>query len=177
MAQARRWHPLALIALLLALLGVCPSGAWAGLVHAPRWQELTPVQKQFLTPIRGEWNALDDARRFKWIGIADQYPKMTPDEQARISARLQAWVKLTPEQRKKARETYKRLSQLPGDQRPALAEKWGQYLALPPEEKARLRTPAAQIVAPPNATNYKRIPAEWLIPPYLRATAAPASQP
>lgn len=172
MAQARYRHPL--LALIVLLLCLAPLGARAALVHAPRWQELTPAQKQFLGPLQSEWNALEPARRLKWVGIAQRYPSMTPDEQGRISARLQAWVKLTPDQRRKAREEYKRLRKLPSDQRPALAQKWEEYLALPPDEKERLRTPAAPANKPADA-RCKRVPPAWLVPPWLRP--APSLRP
>src|SRR5207302_10578128 len=81
----------------------------------PTWGELTQEQQQVLAPLAVDWDNLDPARKRKWIGIAKRYPKMKPDEQARVQPRMQAWVKLTAKQRQAARDRQKKLAKLPPD--------------------------------------------------------------
>jgi Protein of unknown function (DUF3106) len=93
----------------------------------PAWGQLTPAQQQILAPIQGEWDKLDAPRKGKWIGITQRYPKMTPEEQARLQKRMQEWATLTPDQRRTAREKYREFEQLPTAERQAIREKWDQY--------------------------------------------------
>jgi hypothetical protein len=89
----------------------------------PLWSELSPKQQAVLAPIASEWDKLDTTRRKKWVTIANRYPKMTPDEQQRLQARMQDWVSLTPAQRRVARENYQSLKQLPYSQRGDVRQK------------------------------------------------------
>jgi hypothetical protein len=64
---------------------------------------------------------------------------MKPEEQERVTRRMQAWASLTPDQRRQARENYKRLAKMPHeDQKKELREKWAEYQALPPHERQSL---------------------------------------
>src|SRR5207247_2726656 len=83
----------------------------------PEWSELTPAQQQVLAPHKQEWGDFDAIRRKKWVKVADQYPKMKPNEQQRLQARMQEWIKLTPEQRRLAREKYTTIKKLPPEKR------------------------------------------------------------
>ena len=93
----------------------------------PSWAQLTPEQQKILEPIQGEWSKLDAPRKQKWIGITQRYPKMGPEEQARLQKRMQEWATLTPEQRRAARDKYREFEQLPPQERQAIREKWDQY--------------------------------------------------
>ncbi len=148
------------------------AGTANAITGAPRWAGLTEEQQNVLAPLRNEWNGMPQERRQKWLGIANRYPRMSAAEQARVTARMEEWVQLSPEQRRKAREQYKRLQKLPADQRPALSERWKTYASLSDEEKMQLRARSRPKTGP-GADTYKPIPAEWLIPPYLRHQRAP----
>ena len=93
----------------------------------PAWAELTAQQQQTLAPLKADWDRLDPEQRRKWIGIAKRYPGMKPQEQERVTRRMQAWAALTSEQRRLARETYKRLAKEPPEKRGKLREKWAEY--------------------------------------------------
>lgn len=97
----------------------------------PLWSELSPKQQAVLAPIAAEWDNLDTVRRKKWVTIANRYPKMQPDEQARLQRRMQAWAALTPAERREARENYKTLRQLPRPPRGELRQKWDQQKQAP----------------------------------------------
>lgn len=101
----------------------------------PAWAELTADQQRVLGPLKSDWDSLTPERRRKWIGIANRYPGMGPQEQERVQRRMQAWAKLTPEQRRVARENYKRIAKQRTEQREQLAERWAEYQALPPHER------------------------------------------
>ena len=68
----------------------------------PLWSELSPKQQAVLAPLAADWETLDTTRRKKWVTIANRYPKMKPDEQARLQRRMQAWAALTPAERRVA---------------------------------------------------------------------------
>ncbi|MBC3869044.1 DUF3106 domain-containing protein [Undibacterium oligocarboniphilum] len=111
-----------------------PATAAVSTAH-PFWSELTPIQKQALTPLAGEWDKLTEQRKKKWLEIATRYANMKPDEQARMQERMRDWLKLTPEQRMAARENYAKATQVKPEQKSA---QWQQYQQLSPEEKKRL---------------------------------------
>ena len=114
-----------------ALLGIALSlclGLSVAQAHTarsnPTWAQLTPEQQQILAPIQGEWDKLDAVRKRKLLGIAQRYPKMTPQEQERFQERMPEWVvTLTPEQRRTAREKYKEWE----SEREAMRKKWDEY--------------------------------------------------
>ena len=114
-----------------------PAKKKASVVVRPAWIELSPEQRQTLAPLQDDWENFEKERRLKWIGIAKRYPKMQPEEQARVQRRMQAWANLTPEQRRQARESYKNLAK-DKDKHGNLREQWAEYQALPPEERQTL---------------------------------------
>ena len=169
---------LAVLAVTLSLVFLSPAGAAVvPTLRQPAWAELTPEQKQILAPLAGEWNALEVYRQKKWLGIAQRYSTLTPDEQARMQRRMTDWVKLSPEQRKAAREKYKSLKTAPPEQKEVLRQKWQEYKELPEEERLRLQEQAAK--ARPTAKPGKAVktpltpsaPAASLAPPATSAAA------
>ena len=66
-----------------------------------------------LAPLQQDWDKLDSTRKQKWRGIAQRYPRMSPDDQQRVQQQMRPWAELTPQQRAAAREQYKSLRQLP----------------------------------------------------------------
>lgn len=82
---------------------------------------------------------MDNIGKKKWIGIAERYPNMKPEEQQRMQARMREWSSLTPEQRSKIRGTYKDFNQLPAEQKQVVKQKWQAYSNLSPDEKQRVR--------------------------------------
>jgi len=108
---------------------------------------------QVLAPLQPDWDNLDAQRKQKWRGIAQRYPQMKPDEQARIHEQMRGWAQLSPDERRAAREQYKSINKLPPDQRADVKQKWEQYQSLPPEQKRELasRPPSGgKIAAPAN---------------------------
>lgn len=134
---------ISLLALTIALTTPAAAGVVAPLVAPPKWVELTPQQREILQPLAGEWDTLESFRRKKWLGIAQRYPAMTPDEQQRLQRRMQNWAKLTPAQRQQARERYKALQKAPPEHREVVKQKWQTYKELSDAEKEKLRQQAA----------------------------------
>jgi len=106
----------------------------------PAWAELNAEQQQVLAPLKPDWDSLEPERRLKWIAIAKRYPRMKPQEQERVTRRMQAWAKLTPDQRRQARENYKRLANMPRQDphKKDLQQKWAEYQALSEQERQSL---------------------------------------
>ena len=111
-------------------------------IQPPAWSGLSAEQKKILAPLAGEWNQMDDTRRRKWLGIAERYPKMPPEEQERVQRRMKSWSELSPAERQRARSQYQDLQKISPEQRQELQRKWEQYDALPDDEKKRLKEQA-----------------------------------
>jgi exonuclease VII large subunit len=105
----------------------------------PRWQELTPHQRELLAPLASRWDEFTDVRKRKWVGIARRYPAMTPQEQLNVKQHMGNWSKLTAAQRENARTRYKMLRTMPPQELRALEKKWREYDALPEEQKEAMR--------------------------------------
>ena len=114
------------LGIILALILALPLSVSAQKA-VPTWQQLSAEQQRILAPIQGEWDRLDTMRKNKWIGIAQRYPKMSPDEQARLQRRMKEWASLSPEQRQAAREKYREFEQRSPEERQAIREKWEKY--------------------------------------------------
>jgi len=110
----------------------------------PGWVALTPDQKTVLAPLKKEWGEMDAFRRKKWLGIANRFHDMPPEELASILRNIREWARLAPEERKIAREKYKSLKRITPDERRLVRQKWEAYAALTDEEKERLRQKAPQ---------------------------------
>ena len=72
----------------------------------PSWSELNAEQKRTLAPLAGEWDKMEGFRRKKWLGIAQRYQTLSPNEQTRMQRRMTTWAKLTPDERKLARDQF-----------------------------------------------------------------------
>ncbi len=129
---------------LVLVAAALPTQAALPQFEQPGWVALTPDQKTILAPLEKEWGEMDAFRRKKWLGIANRFPDMTPDEQTSIQGNIHAWARLAPEERKIAREKYKSLKRIAPDKRRIVRQKWEEYAALTDEEKERLRKKAPQ---------------------------------
>lgn len=135
----------------------------------PSWVELSAEQKRILAPLSGEWDSMEGFRRKKWLGIAQRFQSMAPEEQTRMQRRMTAWAKLTPDERKRARSRYKSLQKAPPEKKEAVKLKWKEYKELPESEKARLKAEAARKPMPrslPSKTaSQSKPPATPIVPP------------
>lgn len=101
----------------------------------PHWQDLTPVQQASLRPLAANWNTLPSFRKQKWMAIATNFPKLNPDEQAKLHNRMAEWVALSQQQRTQARMNFAESKRLTPSEKTAT---WQAYQALSPEEKQNL---------------------------------------
>jgi hypothetical protein len=180
MVKRRHLRGLILCLTLLAPIAFAapPATVVIGTLPQPGWSQLSPQQKTILAPLASDWEQMENVRKKKWLGIAERYPTMKPDEQIRTQDRMKEWANLTPAQRAKVRDAYKDFNQLPVDQKNTVKQKWEAYSHLPPEEKQRLRESgkSAQLLAPPQSTD-QNDPTEGAIqettPPPAVAEPAP----
>ncbi len=115
-------------------------------VAKPTWKELTPAQRDALSPLANEWDSFERNRKLKWLDVANKYPQLSPESQKRLHERMVEFVKLTPEQRRTARSNFQRAYELPMEQRQSLVQ---QYQELPPEKKQALADKAGKKEEPP----------------------------
>jgi hypothetical protein len=116
----------------------------------PRWQMLSPAQRDALKPLERDWSSIDEQRKQKWLEIAARYPTMPRAEQQRVAERMAEWVKLSPAQRGQARMNFQEARQLTKEERQS---RWEAYQALTPEQRSKLAaraTPATASGAPRN---------------------------
>lgn len=145
MARTRRGLALAVALWLVAPIG---NAAIVPPLSQPSWSELNAEQKRTLAPLAGEWDKMEGFRRKKWLGIAQRYQTLSPDEQTRMQRRMTTWAKLTPDERKLARDQFKSLQKAPPEKKEAVKLKWQEYKELPEGEKARLKTEAVSRPTP-----------------------------
>lgn len=140
-----------LAAFSLPALAQVPTTAVIGTPPQPIWNQLAAQQKNVLAPLGQDWDKMDNIQRKKWLGIADRYPGMKPEEQQRMQQRMREWAALTPEQRSKVRGTYKDFQQLPIEQKQVVKQKWEAYNSLPSEERQKIRESgkSAKLLSPP----------------------------
>jgi len=131
----------AVLAIAVWLVLALPHPAAYADKNNPAWAELRPEQQQVLAPIQGEWESLDAPRKRKWLGVAQRFPKMTADEQARLQKRMKEWFSLTPEQRWAARGKYREFEQLPPEDRQAVREKWDKFQQEQAAKEAAAKAP------------------------------------
>ena len=138
----------AAVATLITLLVSASSFAVVPPITQPAWAQLSADQKQVLAPLADEWDAMENLRRKKWLGIAERYAKQTPAEQVRVQERMREWARLSAEERKAARAKFKSVSNASPERKEVLKQKWQEYSGLPDEEKARLKEEAARKSVP-----------------------------
>lgn len=118
----------------------------------PAWVELSPVQREVLTPLASAWPSLSESHKRKWLEMARGYRALPPEEQAKMQGRMREWVALSPQQRSQARLNFaktKELSkELTAEEKKA---KWEAYQSLSTEEKRKLadKAPAKPVGAAP----------------------------
>lgn len=117
------------------LLGGRAMAQAAAPAAGPSWNQLTPLQREALAPLAGEWAAMPPDSKRKWLEIAANYPRLSPDGKAKMHARMAEFAKLTPEQRRTARENFQRAYELPRESRESAVQ---QYQALPDDKKKEL---------------------------------------
>ncbi len=123
----------------------------------PLWRELKSADQVALAPLAGSWDAISVAQKRKWLALSKNFPKMTPDDQAKLHSRMTAWVALSPQQRAEARLNFGKTQLLSPNDKKA---KWEAYQALPPEEKKKLAAVAAK--PPATAPAVKPVPTDKL---------------
>ncbi len=87
------------------------------------------------------WETLPPERKRKWLEVAANYPKLTPEAQQHVQQRMGEYARLSPEERVTARENFRSAYELPADKR---QEKLQQYQDLPDEKKRALAEQAAK---------------------------------
>jgi hypothetical protein len=120
------------------------SAARSAAEQGPTWASLTPAQRQALAPLQRDWQTIDAPRKSKWLEIAERYPKMTAQDQARLQARMNEWAHMTPQERTRTRQQYQGAKQVPQQQRQA---SWEAYQALPEDERLELANRARPAAA------------------------------
>ncbi len=146
--------------LALALSAGIGAVAWIVFANAPRpadeqqapvtgsisWNSLSGEQKTALQPLTELWPTLDADHQRKWIALAHNFNRMSPEERSTLQGRMTDWVELTPAQRTQARLNFGEARKLPTDEKKA---KWEEYQSLTPEQRQRL---AADRPKPPAGT-------------------------
>jgi hypothetical protein len=143
-----RAHLAKLCAVIVLLLSVSFPAHALITFKQPSWIDLSAEQKVILSPLADEWNAMEDQSKKKWLGIAQRFSSMTPNEKNRIQNRMKEWARLSPQERKLARDSFTSIQKAPqeyrSDMKETIKQQWQQYLELPESEKERLRNESAR---------------------------------
>lgn len=142
-------------------------------IAAPsQWNDLDLGQQQALYPLKSSWPELSDVQRRKWIAIVKNFPKLTPEDQARVQERMSAWAALKPIERERARENFANSKLTPPS---AKAGSWEEYRALPQEEREKLASQTTK-KRPSAAKNPKTPPPASLSGPTTPPHAPPPAE-
>lgn len=142
----------------------------------PLWTELTPLQREVLSPMASQWPQLDANHKAKWLEVTRKYQAMPPEKQQKLKENIADWAKLTPEQHRQARENYARTKKLDPNQK---AAQWQEYQQLPEDQKKKLAedAPAKKRIANLPSLQAKAKTVEPLKAPKKPASAPAASAP
>lgn len=114
-------------------------------VAKPRWNVLSPAQKEALGPLQSQWDGFDAERKRKWLEMAARYPQLSPEGKQRFHERMPGYASLTAAQRATARDNFRRAYELPLEQRQSVVE---QYTQLPEDKKQALAAQAKKPAEP-----------------------------
>jgi hypothetical protein len=119
------------------------------------WGRLSAPQQVALQPMKNIWLSLSDLQKRKWLSMSANFPRMTPDEQAKLHSRMAQWASLNPHQREQARLNYAEVKKISPQGK---NEKWEAYQALNPADKQKLAA-SAQAKPPRTALAIQPAPA------------------
>ncbi len=130
---------LALVLALPLLGGTSHVSAQGNLVALaqPLWSELTPIQRETLSPFEKQWNGLPVKEKRAWVKLADDFPKMQAAQQARARKRMQEWASLTTAQRKLARDNFRLAKAVPSQEQ---KREFENYQSMSVEQRRVLRS-------------------------------------
>ena len=125
-----------------AAFAQAPAAQPPVVASGPVWSDLAPAQRAVLAPLERDWATIESARKQKWVDIAARFPRMSPDEQARVQERMAEWAHLSPQQRGQARTTFQKAREIPSAERQA---RWEAYQSLPTEQRKALANQAKSL--------------------------------
>jgi Protein of unknown function (DUF3106) len=117
-----------------ALSGAPASTAPLALTK-PAWADLTPGQRNALSPLASNWPTITVAQKRKWLALSENFSALPETDQRVMHRRMAEWVALSPQQRAQARLNFAQARDVPAEQRMA---HWEAYQALTPEQKQKL---------------------------------------
>jgi len=122
----------------------------------PSWRDITPAQRQVLTPLRDRWDTMGALAKRRWLVLADRYPQMDESERNKLFSRMNTWASLSAQQRNQARLNFESAKRLSAEE---LQAKWDAYQALSEAEKTDWQNKHAKPRPP------KKPSANWQRPP------------
>lgn len=81
------------------------------------WVKLTPLQREALSPLIGQWDGLPESHQADMLKLTHHFEKLTPEQKSRLHTRLLDWSRLTPQQRAQARQKYTAFQKVPPEKR------------------------------------------------------------
>lgn len=102
----------------------------------PLWASLGQSERDLLQPFEAQWNSWSREEKRIWVSLAAKFPKLAPEQQAKVKSRVVEWAALTPAQRKLARANFRLARQLPSSER---VSQWQRYESMTPEQRKVLR--------------------------------------
>ena len=96
------------------------------------WEGLKPAQQKILAPLESDWDYMLPESRKKWMQVANLYPRMKEQDQARLQSRMVGWSSLSQKDRRVARENYLSSLKFPAEKK---AEAWSCLLYTSPSPR------------------------------------------
>jgi Protein of unknown function (DUF3106) len=120
--------------------GAQPAAAAQSAEAGVPWQDLAAGHRAVLKPLEKDWRGIGAEQKQKWVELAARFPALSPDERARVQARMTEWAQMSPRERGQARINFQEAKQVSPQDRQA---QWEAYQALSPEQKQQLAARAA----------------------------------
>lgn len=116
-------------------LCAAPTSLWASI----EWNDLEPLEQQWLAPYQKDWADLDDARQERLRRGVRRWMALSDDEQQEMLERFASWQSMSAQQRQRARQRYRQFRSLPARQQRQLRAIHQRYKSLPAAERQQLR--------------------------------------
>lgn len=115
---------------------------------------------------------MDANRKAKWIEVAERYPRLQPDEQARVRERMAEWARMTPAERGRARLTFQESRQFTREEKQS---HWETYSTLSPEAREVLAEHGRKQSDPRSKATSAKLPLDAAQPKKNQVPPPPAT--
>ncbi|PIP72886.1 MAG: hypothetical protein COW89_03985 [Nitrospinae bacterium CG22_combo_CG10-13_8_21_14_all_47_10] len=114
------------IILFLAML-IFSANPGSGQENPLKWGELTPGEKQVLTPLQEKWDKLSPAKQHRLNEGAKAWNTLNLEQKKSFKQKLQVWKQKIPDEKLHIRKQFARFQNLPETEKQALRKAYEEF--------------------------------------------------